>query len=65
MEQYLASKFADPSMKSEFIESAHKMQDLMLLQALRGKEAYTVRHPYPVSFEQLYEAMLPFVESSN
>jgi hypothetical protein len=37
----------------------------MLLRALQGKEAYIVRHPYPVSFEQLYEAMLPFVESSN
>jgi len=65
MEQYLASKFADPSLKSDFIENAHKMQDIMLLRALQGKEAYTVRHPYPVSFEQLYEAMLPFVESSN
>ena len=65
MEQYLASKFADPSMKSDFIEAAHKTQSLMLLRALEGKPAYTVRHPYPVSFDQLYEAMQPFVESSN
>jgi hypothetical protein len=65
MEQYLASKFADPSMKSDFIEAAHKIQSLMLLRALEGKPAYTVRHPYPVSFDQLYEAMQPFVESSN
>jgi hypothetical protein len=65
MEQYLASKFAKPQAKSEFIENAHKLQSLTLLRALEGKEAYTVRHPYPVSFDSLFEAMQPFVESAS
>jgi len=47
MEQYLASKFADPCIKSDFIENAHKMQDLMLLRALQGKKPYTVRTLIP------------------
>jgi hypothetical protein len=65
MEQYLSAKFANPKLKNDFIESAHKLQHQILLRALEGKEAYTVRHPYPVSFDHLYEAMQPFVESSN
>ena len=64
MEQYLSAKFASPGLKSEFIEGAHKMQNVTLLRALEGKEAYTVRHPYPVSFDSLYEAMQPFVEAN-
>ena len=47
MEQYLASKFADPCLKSDFIENAHKMQDIMLLRALQGKEATPSGTPIP------------------
>jgi hypothetical protein len=65
MEQYLAAKFANPTLKNKFIEGAYKLQNRILTRALAGKEAYTVRHPYPVSFERLYEAMQPFVESSS
>jgi hypothetical protein len=65
MEQYLAAKFANPTLKNKFLEGAYKSQNRTLTRALAGKEAYTVRHPYPVSFERLYEAMQPFVESSS
>jgi len=33
-----------------------------LCRALAGKEAYTVRHPHPVSLHDLYASMRPFVE---
>jgi hypothetical protein len=35
-----------------------------LCRALAGKEAYEVRHPYPVSFKELYSKMKPLCETS-
>jgi hypothetical protein len=34
------------------------------MRALKGKDAYTVYHPYPVNFSELYKAMQPFCEST-
>ena len=60
--QYLASTFASPGVRNSFLETAYKLEGKILDRALAGKEAYTVRHPYPVSLDRLFEAMKPFVE---
>ncbi len=65
MEDYQSFKFAFPALTSNLVDRSALLQRLILRQALAGKEAYTVRHPYPVSFEQLYEAMRPLVEQTT
>jgi len=65
MGDYLAFKFAFPKMRNEVLEHAHEMQCSILQRALFGKEAYTVRHPYPVAFSDLYEVMHPCVERAT
>ncbi len=65
MESYYAFKFAFPEKASQFIESAVEWQLELLSRALAGKEAYVVRHPYPLEFERLYDAMKPFCEQRS
>ncbi len=65
MEHYQAFKFAFPDKVNPFIENASKLQHALLTRALTQKEAYAVRHPYPLSFERLYETMLPFVSLAS
>jgi hypothetical protein len=65
MGHYQAFKFAFPGKKNDFIENAHALQTDILYRALAGKEAYTVRHPYPASFPHLYGVMRPFVERAG
>src|SRR5260370_20133921 len=65
MEHYLAFKFALPEKKNTFIEESSKLQYTLLSRALMAKETYTVRHPYPLAFSALYEAMKPFCESTK
>ena len=62
MEHYLAFKYAFPGKDNDFIDNAHQRQMDILCRALAGKEAYTVRHPHPVSLHDLYASMRPFVE---
>jgi hypothetical protein len=62
VEHYLAFKFAFPGLKNEFIEHAPELQRSILRRALAGKHGQAVRHPYPVSLPELYEAMVPFSE---
>jgi len=62
IEHYLAFKFAFPDGKNEFLEHAHLLQYGILSRALLGKEAYLVRHPYPVSLPALYASMRPYCE---
>lgn len=61
--RYLEFRFAFPRASNRFLESAHEMQTELLCRALAGKQAYTVRHPYPVSLSSLYEAMAPYVNT--
>ena len=60
MENYMAYKFAFPKKQNKFIEKVPQIQSKLLLQALLGKDAYTVRHPYPLSFDKLFEVMEPY-----
>jgi hypothetical protein len=60
MAYYLKSRFAFPDAASPVVERAEELQREALLQALSGKRAYVVHHPYPFSFAALYEAMRRF-----
>ncbi len=61
MEYYQAFIFAFPDKASRFIEGAHLLQRQLLTRALSGKDAYAVLHPYPLSFEKLYQIIAPYV----
>ncbi|MFQ5632770.1 MAG: hypothetical protein ACE5I1_28715 [bacterium] len=61
-EQYLSFQFAFPDRKNTFLDNMHTLQYALLRSALKGKETYIARHPYPVSFHELYEAMRPACE---
>jgi hypothetical protein len=51
-------------MRNEFLEKVHdKLRDA-LRQALAAKETYTLYHPYPVSFRDLFQVMRNVLESS-
>jgi len=65
MEHYLAFVFAFPDLRNELIENAHQLQHEILARALAGKEAFTVWHPYPFSFEELFEKMQPLCEAKS
>jgi len=62
-EHYLSFKFAFPDRQNEFLDHVHELQYDILRRALSGKESYEVRHPYPVSFQELYAKMKPYCES--
>lgn len=59
-EHYYAYKFAFPGHRNEHIENASQLQLEILSEALKGKEAYTALHPYPVSLTRFFEAMRPY-----
>jgi hypothetical protein len=64
MARYQEYRYAFPDRRNELLEDASARLSEMLLSALRGKEAYEVRHPHPMSLRKLYEAMRPFVEGT-
>jgi hypothetical protein len=64
MSHYRAFKFAFPGMRNEFLEKVHNLLRDALRQALAVKEIYTLYHPYPVSFHDLYQAMQKVIVSS-
>ena len=64
MSHYCAFKFAFPGMRNEFLEKVHNLLRDALRQALAAKEIYTLYHPYPVSFHDLYQAMQKVIVSS-
>ena len=60
---YSTFKFAFPGIKNDFLEMVPDIYNELLPKALSGIESYKVLHPYPVSYEKLYEAMKPIFES--
>jgi len=64
MSHYRAFKFVFPGMRNEFLEKVHDALRDALRQALADKETYTLYHPYPVSFRDLFQVMRSFLESS-
>ncbi len=61
-EYYEAFLFAFPHRRNAFLDDMDTLHEKLLCQALEGKEAYEVKHPYPFSFEDLFDAMRPFVD---
>lgn len=61
---YLAYRFAFPERQSTLLEGAQALQASLLASALAGKEAYTVRHPYPCDLGQLFDAMRPACQAA-
>src|SRR6266404_3552349 len=57
MSHYRAFKFAFPEMRNEFLEKVHDVLRDALQEALATKEIHMLYHPYPVSFNDLYQAM--------
>jgi D-aspartate ligase len=62
---YLASRFAFPDRRVRSLEDGEQLQANLIREALSGKEAYIVRHPYPVDLESLYRAMAPFCNGGD
>ena len=60
---YDSFKFAFPGIKNEFLENVQETYYELLPKALSGVESYKVLHPYPVSYEKLYDAMKPIFET--
>src|SRR5919108_2649495 len=56
---YLKFRFAFPALSSDLVEGASALEREALERLLVGKPAYVVRHPYPFSLLELYEAMSP------
>ena len=62
LEHYLAFKFAFPEATNPIIEASFDSQLEILSQALFGKDVYTVWHPYPMVFSDLYEEIEPILK---
>ena len=62
---YEAFLFAFPHRRNTFLDEMGTLHEQLLCQALDGKEAYDIVHPYPFSFETLFDTMRPFVVSSD
>lgn len=62
MAYYLKFRFAFPSVANALIERAEEVQREVLLQALAGKVAHAVYHPYPVPIPALFDAISPLLE---
>jgi hypothetical protein len=65
LEHYLAFKFAFPEATNPFIERSFDSHLEILSQALIGKDTYTVWHPYPLVFSELYEEIEPFLKQTT
>ncbi len=62
---YQAFKFAFPHLSNAFLDTIDEQQNVLISQALAGKECYKVIHPYPVSLDDLYNKMLPFCRNKS
>lgn len=56
---YKMFKYAFPYHLNEFLENIKSVQYALMRKLLENKMAYVVKHPYPVSFEDLFKKMEP------
>lgn len=61
-EYYNAFKFAFPNRKNEFLEHISEHQNNLMVSAFKGKKTFIVYHPYPVSFDLLYDKIKLIIE---
>jgi hypothetical protein len=57
---YEQFRFAFPDRVNPLIEEAPAREQALLHRMLDGRPAHAVDHPYPVAFEELFEAMRPY-----
>ncbi len=53
LEYYQAFRFAFPERRNPFLDELDSVREALLGEALAGCMTYEVRHPYPVSFDDL------------
>jgi len=61
MEWYRMYRFAFPDRRNDLVETLEERLTALLDEALVGKDAYTVAHPYPVDLAALFAAMRPLL----
>ncbi|UCH65122.1 MAG: hypothetical protein JSW63_11020 [Ignavibacterium sp.] len=54
---YNVFKFAFPNLRNEFLENINSLQYSLMKKVLADKNAFIVKHPYPVSFDKLFNKM--------
>jgi hypothetical protein len=54
---YLKYRYAFPESRNELLDEAESLQREALARLLADKPAFVVHHPYPVSLDDLFEAM--------
>lgn len=64
LDHYRAFRFAFPNRPNALLDSIDEQQGALLRQALGGKKAFAVHHPYPVPFESLFRQMAALVARS-
>lgn len=62
---YQRYRFAFPDQPNELIDKAAQLQHEYLMQAVSGKEAYSVFHPYPAPIPELFEAISPLCKNAT
>jgi len=62
---YKMFKYAFPYHLNEFLENIKSVQYALMRKLLEDKKAYVVKHPYPVSFEDLFKKMEPIFTSDG
>jgi hypothetical protein len=65
MEYYQMFRYAFPELENEFLATASKRQYNLLSEALSGKQAFLIKRPHPVSFDELYKAMHQVIIREN
>jgi hypothetical protein len=64
-EHYLAYKYAFPNRSNPLLENESGLLRDIILCALAKKDIYIIRHPYPVPFSRLYEAIAPYLAATT
>jgi len=62
---YKMFKYAFPYHLNEFLENIKSVQYALMKKLLEGKKAFVVKHPYPVSFERLFDKMRPIFSETE
>ena len=57
MQLYNIFKYAFPEKKNDFLENIENLQQRIMNKLLGEKQSFIVKHPYPVSFNKLFESM--------
>lgn len=62
---YQKYRFAFPDQANDLIDRVPQLMKAHLVQALSGKEAYSVYHPYPAPISKLFQSIRPFCEKQQ